>query len=164
MKEHMKYRIEGYCSADGIDKGYDASSEADTLKEAKEKARYMLTKEHQAACEASDPLTVARVMRVLGGWEMDDEFVWQVEAKKKGFQFKPDKLDADGGSSMTNGHRAENAEFGVEAACLSRGEHPSVDEDSIRDIMADICHLCDREGLNPVRIFKTARRDWQAER
>lgn len=42
MKEHAKYRIEGYCTADGIGRGYDESSEADTLKEAKAKARYML--------------------------------------------------------------------------------------------------------------------------
>ncbi|OQA09849.1 MAG: hypothetical protein BWY66_00388 [bacterium ADurb.Bin374] len=164
MKEHTKYRIEGYCTADGIGKGYDASSEADTLKEAKEKARYMLTKEHRAACEASEPLTVARVMRVLGGDEDKDEFVWQVEAKKKGFRFNPDKCDEDQPEGPSNGHRAENAEFGVKTACLSRGEHPSVDEDSIRDIMADLCHLCDREGLNPVKLFNTAKRDWLAER
>ena len=164
MKEHMKYRIEGYYSADGIDKGYDASSEADTLKEAKRISREMLTEQWKRDTEAEKPLTVARVMRVLGGDEDKDEFVWQVEAKKKGFRFNPEKCDEDQPEGPSNGHRAENAEFGVRAACLSRGEHPSVDEDSIRDLMADLCHLCDREGLDPVKLFNAAKRDWLAER
>jgi len=164
MKEHMKYRIEGYYSADGIGKGYDASSEADTLKEAKEKARDMLTEQWKRDTEAEEPLRVARVLRVLGGHERDDEFVWEIEAKKKGFQFKPDKCDEDQPEGPSNGQRAANAEFGVEAACRSRGERADIGEDGIRDLMADLCHLCDREGLNPVKLFNTAKRDWLAER
>ena len=45
------------------------------------------------------------------------------------------------------------------------GEHGQiVSEDSIRDLLADLGHLCDREGLNFAAVIDTAKKDWRSER
>lgn len=81
---------------------------------------------------------------------------------KQKFKFDPAKRDDPDGP--TNGHRAEQAEMGVEAANRHRGEPVQIDEDGIRDLLADLGHLCDREGLDFVKIVATATKDWRAER
>lgn len=81
---------------------------------------------------------------------------------RKKFTFSANKCEFTGG--LTNGHRAEQAEMGVEAANRHRGEPVRIDEDGIRDLLADLGHLCDREGLDFVKIVTTATKDWRAER
>ena len=78
------------------------------------------------------------------------------------FKFKENKrTDPDG---PTNGKRAEQAEFGVEAASRARGDAVSIDEDGIRDLLADLGHLCDREGYDYKSLLDLAWDDWRAER
>jgi len=81
---------------------------------------------------------------------------------RKKFTFSAGKCEFTGG--LTNGHRAEQAEMGVEAANRHRGEPVRIDEDGIRDLLADLGHLCDREGLDFPAIINTAKKDWRAER
>ena len=79
---------------------------------------------------------------------------------RKPFKFNPDKRDPDDPTTTrTNGQRAIDAEEAVQVACRSRGETGTPDEDSVRDLLVDLGHLCDREGL-----IETAKRDWRAER
>ena len=81
---------------------------------------------------------------------------------RKKFAFDETKHNIPDG--LTNGRRAEQAEMGVEAANRHRGEPVRIDEDGIRDLLADLGHLCDREGLDFVKIVATATKDWRAER
>ena len=81
---------------------------------------------------------------------------------KKRFKFNPNKRDVPGG--RTNGQRAEGAESAASSACRARGEHVAADEDAVRDLIADLGHLCDREGLDYEAIINTAMQDWRAER
>lgn len=80
MSEHSKYRVEGFQNADSVERGYDGSKDAETLKEAKDAARWMLTDSYRQLCEASECLKYCRVMLVSGGHERDDEMVWDIEA------------------------------------------------------------------------------------
>lgn len=162
MKEHARYRVETYTDMDSVGEGYDASYDADTLAEAKKRARYCLTEEHRRACEAEQPLTYCRIMRVLGGHEADDEFVCDVVAKPKGFRFKPDKRDDPLVSS--NGDRAGYAEKALAAFLKATGESPRIDEDAVRDLFGDLLHYCDREGMPGVSLMQIAKHDWKAER
>lgn len=81
----------------------------------------------------------------------------------KAFKFREGKRSniPDG---LTNGKRAEQAEFAVEAASRARGEAVTIDEDGIRDLLADLGHLCDRERLDFPGIVNTAEKDWRSER
>lgn len=45
-----------------------------------------------------------------------------------------------------------------------RGEPGRADEDGVRDLLADLGHLCDREGLAFCQLIAVAKRDWRAER
>ena len=87
---------------------------------------------------------------------------------KRAFKFDENKRDGltnglpDG---LTNGARAEQAECGVLAASEARGEGgQELCEDAIRDLLADLGHLCDREGLDFVKLVETAKKDWRIER
>ena len=80
--------------------------------------------------------------------------------KTKKFVFKGGKKD-DGPS---NAKRAKWAEKAVLAFLAETGESGGVDEDSVRDLLADLLHLCDRENLDTEHIFDTSKRDWLAER
>ena len=81
---------------------------------------------------------------------------------RKKFTFSADKCAFTG--DLANGRRAEQAEMGVEAANRHRGEPVRIDEDSVRDLLADLGHLCDREGLDFPALIDTAKKDWRAER
>lgn len=84
---------------------------------------------------------------------------------KQKFKFDPAKRDPiDPSTTRTNGQRAIDAEEAVQVACRARGETGTPDEDSVRDLLADLGHLCDREGLDFVKIVATATKDWRAER
>ena len=83
---------------------------------------------------------------------------------KRVFKFDAEKRDVPDG--LTNGKRAGNAEEGVLASLVARGETGQIvhGEDGIRDLLADLGHLCDREGLDYAAIIETAKKDWRAER
>ena len=165
MKEYAKYRIEGYCDADNIGKGYDCCATADTLKEAKQKAKDMLGVPYQERSESSEPLRVCRVMQVLGGDECDDAFVCEKTLRKpKTFRFSPDKHDPDFEDAPTNGDRAEHAHAALDAFLISTGESRNVDEDAVSDLMSDLLHYCDKFGHDGAKILARAERDWLAER
>jgi len=82
---------------------------------------------------------------------------------EKRFTYDPDKCTFNGG--RTNEQRAAGAEDGVQAAHQARGEYGQIiSEDGIRDLLADLGHLCDREGLDFVKIISAAKKDWRSER
>ena len=84
-------------------------------------------------------------------------------SKSKTFEFAAGKRNIPDG--LTNGQRADQAAGAVIRACDIRGEHGQiVSEDSIRDLLADLGHLCDREGLNFAAVINTAKKDWRSER
>jgi hypothetical protein len=60
-----KYTLLGYTSEEGIDdgRGCDSETGADTLKEAKKKAKYWLTEDYMHACESSQRIQVVRILR-----------------------------------------------------------------------------------------------------
>jgi hypothetical protein len=68
------------------------------------------------------------------------------------------------GSTRCNADRAETAHVSVEAANATRGEMTKLCEDSITDLMADLMHLADREGMNPEELTSFATMNWRAER
>lgn len=76
--------------------------------------------------------------------------------------FDPNK-DIDGCGTV-NETRALTAAAGVEAACRFRNDEPIVDADSVQDLLADIGHLCDQEGLGFEALIDWAKRRWQEER
>ena len=80
------------------------------------------------------------------------------------FKFRESRqTDGDG---PANGQRAKWANCGVVGFLLASGELEPIriDEDSVRDLLADLGHLCDREGLDFPAIVNAAKRDWRAER
>lgn len=81
---------------------------------------------------------------------------------RRPFKFGATKRDIPDGS--TNGQRAKAAAAAVEAASRTRQEAVTIDEDGIRDLLADLAHLCDRERLPFVKLVAKAKRDWRAER
>lgn len=170
MKEHATYRIEGYCNPDNIgeggdcNNGYDCYSTADTLKEAKQKAKDMLGVPYQEASEPAMPLKLCRIMRVLGGDERDDIVVYEESTGARKFRFNPCKHSDDYDESPTNEARTIHAEAALDAFLISTGESRNVDEDAVRDLMADLLHYCDKFGHEGAKILARAERDWLAER
>lgn len=76
--------------------------------------------------------------------------------------WNPDKTTED--SDQTNGRRAERAELAVLAASKHRGDMENLDEESITDLLADMLHLCDREGIPAEQLIDFALLNWRAER
>ena len=169
MKENATYRIEGYCNPDNIgeggdcDNGYDCCSTADTLKEAKQKAKDMLDIPYQEGSEPTMPLKLCRIMLVLGGDERDDTVVYEKCTGARKFRFRPCK-HSDDNDGPTNGARATWAEAALDAFMSATGEAGGVDEDAVRDLIADLLHYCDKFGHDGAKILARAKRDWQAER
>ena len=62
MTDKPKYSIHGYRS-DNTDGGYDDESTAETLKEAKDRAKYMMSEEHTRTVEATVPVVYVTVQR-----------------------------------------------------------------------------------------------------
>lgn len=63
MNDKPKYVVLGFYTADDVNSGCDAESEADTLKEAKARARYMISEQARLDNEASKRLQRAQVWR-----------------------------------------------------------------------------------------------------
>jgi hypothetical protein len=57
-----KYAIRGYCG--DTDGGYDDESCADTLKEAKQRARNMMSEEHMRVVESTVPVIYVEVVNM----------------------------------------------------------------------------------------------------
>ena len=80
----------------------------------------------------------------------------------KKFKFRPrHRCDGDG---PTNAKRAAWAEAGVHGFLAATGEPDVINEDSIKDVLADLLHLCDREGVDGHKLLRTAKHDWEHER
>ena len=86
--------------------------------------------------------------------------------KTKKFRFKPNKrIDGDG---PNNGARADFAKAALMAFHVEAGEAEDecgADEDGVKDLFADLLHYCDREGLDGLALFDTAKNCyWEQER
>lgn len=80
------------------------------------------------------------------------------------FKFNPDK-NIDGPGGISNDTRADWAEIGVAAfrEQCSHNDDPLGDE-HIQDLICDLGHLADREGLNFEQLVQNGVRTWQDER
>lgn len=67
-----KYLIRGYCS--DSDGDYDDESQADTLKEAKERAKYMMSEEHTRIVESTVPVVRVEIVNAVSGEVVQDYF------------------------------------------------------------------------------------------
>lgn len=76
------------------------------------------------------------------------------------------KFDADKEDGWnTNGARAANAEAAIDAANSSRGDSiAGVSDESVTDLLTDLLHLCDREGISAELMVNRALMNWRAER
>ncbi len=63
--DKAKYSVRGYCS--DSDGGYDDESSADTLKEAKQRARLMMSDEHMRVVESTVPVIYVEVVNAETG-------------------------------------------------------------------------------------------------
>ena len=79
------------------------------------------------------------------------------------FVFDPD-LSVDGDGCPSNGTRADWAAAGVAGFLEATGEPGGADDDSIRDLVADLLHLCDREGVDARYVIDQSVKDWEYER
>lgn len=80
----------------------------------------------------------------------------------KKFVFDPEKDECGDGNN--NAKRANNAEAGLSASLKARGDPPRIDEDAVCDLLADLFHYCDREGLPVHALVRCAKNSWKAER
>ena len=58
----MTYQIQGFQTLN-TERGYDAERTADTLKDAKKEARYMLSDDYRRASEASSKLATVQIWK-----------------------------------------------------------------------------------------------------
>jgi hypothetical protein len=65
-----KYTITGFVSAESRERGCDCEQTCDTLKEAKERGRYWLSREYANRCETDAMIQVVEIWR---GDELLDE-------------------------------------------------------------------------------------------
>lgn len=81
----------------------------------------------------------------------------------KRFRFKP-RRNIDGKGGNTNGARAQWAEDAL--LVFRRNKYPDRDdhERPIKDLIADLLHLADREGLDGEHLLESGRGMWMDER
>lgn len=84
----------------------------------------------------------------------DDPFDFTAKPKRK---FRPNK-DIDG-SGFTNDVRADRALEALDAWAAGY----KVDEDTYRDLLNDLMHLCDRDNLDFAKLLSMARRTYEDE-
>ena len=91
----------------------------------------------------------------------------KTEKKAKKFRFKPNKR-LNGKENLSNGERADCAKAALVAfhqECSEAADENGPDEDGVKDLFADLLHYCDREGLDGLALFETAKNVyWQEER
>lgn len=58
----MKYQLQGFQTL-STDNGCDAEREADTIKDARKQARYMLSDAYRRASEAADKICIVQIWR-----------------------------------------------------------------------------------------------------
>jgi hypothetical protein len=68
--EQSKYSVRGYCS--DTDGGYDDESPAETLSEAKKRAKYMMSEEHTRIVESTVPVVYVEVINSQTGERVYD--------------------------------------------------------------------------------------------
>lgn len=81
-------------------------------------------------------------------------------AKSGAHTFDPDKISDSARNSTSNGEMAERVS---NAVCEYTGIC-NPDEFNIADVIADIGHLCDREGHDFRAVLRAATTHWEAER
>ena len=77
------------------------------------------------------------------------------------FKFRPNR-DVDG-NGRTNGVRADRAMQAVEA-WLGEDRPDDAPDTHIQDLLCDLHHLCDREGLNLDQLFAEGKSCYMDER
>ena len=83
---------------------------------------------------------------------------------KRKFRFRANRA-VDGDGCPTNGTRADWAAAGLAGFLAATGEADAGDNrDSIGDLIADLLHLCDREGIDAEAVLESARHNWEYER
>lgn len=72
----MKYQVRGYRTFGDYERhnGCDIDYDCDTLAEAKQRAKYVLSDDYQRDCEASAPCGYSQVVRLSDGVVMYDCF------------------------------------------------------------------------------------------
>jgi hypothetical protein len=80
MTDQSKYLITGYVNPDATEKGYDADREADTLKDAKREAKYMLSERYMLDCESTQMIKRVQILK-RGRRDERDECVDDIFAK-----------------------------------------------------------------------------------
>ena len=68
--EQAKYSVRGYCS--DTDGGYDDEFPAETIKEAKERAKHLMTEEYTRLVESTVPVVYVEVVNNLTGERVFD--------------------------------------------------------------------------------------------
>lgn len=99
-------------------------------------------------------------------WDIKEFFeLWShVEVwKEDDFVFEPDKEGEDP-LEPKNGQRAEWAEKALRAFLKATKESFHITEDEVCDLMTDLLHLCDREGVDAQLVADRSVRNWRAER
>lgn len=80
------------------------------------------------------------------------------------FKFRPRK-SIDGPHGVKNGERADWAEQSLSIFRQTCGYPPGDDNECpIKDLIADLLHLADREGLDGERLLESGRGMWEEER
>ena len=79
------------------------------------------------------------------------------------FKFKPRKRGTPG-SLLNNGQRAKGAAVAVKAYCTHHSEQEHDKLSNVSDIIADLGHFCDREGVDFHEALRIGQRDWNLER
>lgn len=84
--------------------------------------------------------------------------------KEKPFRFHPRK-SIDGPNGVKNGTRAEWADQALSVFRNTCG-YPSDDDNEcpIMDLIGDLLHLADRDGLDSEHLVESGRRMWEDER
>ena len=75
--------------------------------------------------------------------------------------WRPKRTSPEGGTT-NNEDRAKTAERACAAAAFARGDMFDAEDPSIvTDLIADLCHLCDREGWDAEELIRSALMNWQ---
>ena len=78
--------------------------------------------------------------------------------------WRPKRTSPEGGT-QNNEDRASTAEKACQTAGIARGDiFDPTDPCIVTDLIADLCHLCDREGWGAEELIRSALMNWKDER